>query len=200
MRLLDDIDEGFLRAIFLPLPVVTLDDITDPSVSVLPVAEVPDDRQAKHTPLALQMFAGILCLALPFELNEDKLLDRRVLVLLLCRTELTEDALEDALVLRDRLLTLRFPLVFSLGRVTLLLADELFERRAFLAARLRRLAVLDDTLLAFRLLLTPRFFATLPLKDLLEELRRFFVLVRERLPTLLDDALPDRRTLSAELL
>lgn len=133
MRLLDDTDEGFLRAIFLPLPVVTLDDITDPRVSVLPVAEVPDDRQAKHTPLALQMFAGIPCLALPFELNDDKLLDRRVLVLLLCRTELTEDALEDALVPRDRLLTLRFLLVFSLGRVTLLLADELFERRAFLA-------------------------------------------------------------------
>lgn len=192
MRLLDDRDEGFLAAVFLPLPVLTLDDFTDPRVTVLPVVEVPDDRQAKHTPLALQMFASILCLVLPLELNDDRLLDRRVLVLLPCRTELTEDALEDALVLRDRLLAVRFPLVFSLGRVILLLADEFFERRAFLAARLLRLAVLNDTLLALRLLLTPRVFVALPLKDLLEELRRFFVLVRERLLALLDDALPDR--------
>ncbi|KAL1420440.1 hypothetical protein MTO96_024264 [Rhipicephalus appendiculatus] len=135
---------------------------------MVPLSDVPEDAQAKHIPLALPMFASVSCLALPLELIDDKLLHRRVLALLLRRAELNDDALEDALVLRDRLLMVRFPLVFGFGSVIMLLAEELFGRRAFLAARLRPLAVLEDTLLALRPLLTARFFVTLLLKDLLE--------------------------------
>lgn len=80
----------------------------------------------------------------------------------------------------------------------MLLADVLW-RRAFLAARLRRLAVLEDKLLVLRILLTPRLFVTRPLKDLFRY-SPFFVLARARLLTLPDNALPDRLPLSTMLL
>lgn len=90
MRLDEDVDGFLLVTVFLFLLVLSLDDFRDPCVSTVPLSEALEDAQARHTPLALWMFAGIWSLALPLELIDDKLFDRRVFFLFPCRPELNE--------------------------------------------------------------------------------------------------------------
>lgn len=154
--------------------------------------------------MALEICAGILFLLLPLKLIDDKLRDRCLLVRPPWRRDLAEDALfalrffPSVLPLRDRLVTVPRFLDFSFGRAVLS-SEELFDRRAFLAARLRPLDLLD-VLLTLRDRLTPCFFIRLPPEGVLEELRRLLVAMCERPLARSDETLIDRRSPLAVLL